>query len=88
MWNKRKLGRGRVLLMVKLMCVNINGLGREVKRRWLKALVMEKKCNFLCIQETHLQSVDPWVVKSCWGNNSIDYASVGSMGRSGGLLTL
>ncbi|KAJ9550052.1 hypothetical protein OSB04_022595 [Centaurea solstitialis] len=74
--------------MVKVLSVNSNGLGADLKKNWIKSLARENKCNFICIQETHLQVVDSRLAKSCWGNMNFNMEFVEAVGRSGGLLTI
>ena len=74
--------------MIKLLSLNANGLSSDLKRSWIRSLGKDLFCNIVCIQESHLQSVDLSTVKSCWGSTAVDFAFAGSIGRSGGLITL
>ncbi|KAJ9545418.1 hypothetical protein OSB04_025125 [Centaurea solstitialis] len=79
--------RREVLLMIKLLSLNVNGLSSDFKRNWIRSLGKEFSCYFVCLQESHLQSVDHRIINSCWGIRAVDFAFAGSSGRSGGLIT-
>ncbi|KAJ9543996.1 LOW QUALITY PROTEIN: hypothetical protein OSB04_023703 [Centaurea solstitialis] len=74
--------------MVNILSINMNMLRGEVKRRWTKSIVRRNKCNILCVQETNLQETDSKVIAGCWGSGNFDFVTVGSKGRSGGLVTI
>ncbi|KAJ9564655.1 hypothetical protein OSB04_000621 [Centaurea solstitialis] len=63
-------------------------MGKEVKRRWIKDLVVDKKVGFLCLQETKTTISQEWQITSVWGNMSCNFVSLDSVGHSGGILTV
>ena len=74
--------------MVKVLSINSNGLGDPLKRKWIGDLSRKNGCDLVCIQETHLQSLDPNLIRDCWGGGDCDWEFVLSEGRSGGICSL
>ncbi|KAJ9547331.1 hypothetical protein OSB04_019874 [Centaurea solstitialis] len=68
--------------------LNLNGLGKQSKRSWVKTLVAEHNVKFLCIQETKTAVQHHWQVKSIWGQKGFDFASLDSSGNSSGILSV
>ena len=70
--------------MVNILSVNVNGLSSDLKRSWIRDLGRKHRCNVVCLQESHLQSIEAWIVKTCWGMGSCEFVFVSSIARSGG----
>ncbi|GJV26537.1 RNA-directed DNA polymerase, eukaryota [Tanacetum coccineum] len=68
------------------LSVNVQGLGGNDKKKWVKNLCISNQVNFLSIQETKMAKINDFVVKAFWGNMSFDYATSSARGRSGGIL--
>ncbi|GJT05725.1 RNA-directed DNA polymerase, eukaryota [Tanacetum coccineum] len=48
-------------------------LGNKTKKGWIKELCHKHRINFLAIQETKLESIDLFSIKSLWGNLNFDH---------------
>ena len=77
----------RVLVM-KIISLNVRGLGGFEKRREVSQLVREKKPFIVCIPETKLTVFDEVTCKSLWGDANVGFSFQPSVGAAGGLLTL
>ncbi|KAJ9553452.1 hypothetical protein OSB04_017497 [Centaurea solstitialis] len=65
---------------MKVISLNIRGLGIQVKKEWVKELCRTELPCIIGIQETKLNEVASQTVGSLWGMNDV--------GNSGGLLTI
>ncbi|KAL8498771.1 hypothetical protein ACS0TY_021917 [Phlomoides rotata] len=74
----------------KLMCLEIGGStkGRRGKRREVREMVSKLRIEICCLKETKMEEVNKSVCKSFWGNSLFDWAWLGSVGNSGGVLTI
>jgi len=63
-------------------------MGVRMERVEVRRLVQEKSSLVLCVQETKLQLVDDYCVKSFWGDAQCGYSYNPLVGASGGLLTV
>ncbi|GKB43987.1 RNA-directed DNA polymerase, eukaryota [Tanacetum coccineum] len=68
------------------MSYNIEGLGYKAKKGWIKELCLKHRINFVALQETKMESIDLFSIKSLWGNFTFEYATSSSAGNSGGIL--
>nr|GEX29156.1 RNA-directed DNA polymerase, eukaryota [Tanacetum cinerariifolium] len=68
------------------MSLNIQGLGQKAKKDWVKELCFNNKVNFLANQETKMEKIDIFSVRSCWGNSIFEHLHSNSMGNSRGIL--
>nr|GEU55362.1 putative RNA-directed DNA polymerase, eukaryota, reverse transcriptase zinc-binding domain protein [Tanacetum cinerariifolium] len=66
----------------------IKGFGDLNKRKWVRDLCHCHQVNFLALQETNMNHVDPWVLRQVWGNMHFDFASSSARGMSGGILCI
>ena len=66
---------------------NVRGLGKEVKRRNVKKVVLLKPAVFF-IQETKLESYDRRIIRDVGGKFLSKGVGVDAVGSTGGLLTL
>jgi len=73
---------------MKIISLNVRGLGSFEKRREVRNLVREKNPFILCIQETKLAIFDDFVRNNIWGDACVGYSFRPSLGASGGLVTL
>nr|GEY52380.1 RNA-directed DNA polymerase, eukaryota, reverse transcriptase zinc-binding domain protein [Tanacetum cinerariifolium] len=64
------------------MSFNSCGLGAN-KCKAIAKLCNKYKVSFLGIQETHISNLDPFKVKSTWGNYQFDFVEHPANGRSG-----
>ncbi|KAJ9556157.1 hypothetical protein OSB04_010771 [Centaurea solstitialis] len=74
--------------MLKILSWNINGMGKETKRKWVKDIVATQKISFLCLQETKMVVEHDWQVSSVWGRKSMEFVALDSCGHSSGILTV
>ncbi|GJZ49052.1 RNA-directed DNA polymerase, eukaryota [Tanacetum coccineum] len=56
------------------------GLAQKAKKDWVKELCLKNKVNFLSLQETKMEKIEPFCIKKCWGNFAFDYAYSASVG--------
>ncbi|GJR10771.1 RNA-directed DNA polymerase, eukaryota [Tanacetum coccineum] len=61
-------------------------LAQKAKKDWVKELCVKNKVNFLALQETKMENMELFCVKTCWGNMAFDYVHSESVGNSGGIL--
>ncbi|PWA37131.1 RNA-directed DNA polymerase, eukaryota [Artemisia annua] len=64
------------------------GLGGLDKVPWLHKLKLVNGVDFLAVQETKAEVLSSFLGKSIWGNNNYGMEVVGSVGQSGGILSL
>ncbi|GJR33170.1 RNA-directed DNA polymerase, eukaryota [Tanacetum coccineum] len=48
-------------------------LAQKAKKDWVKELCVKNKVNFLALQETKMENMKLFCVKTCWGNMAFDY---------------
>ncbi|GJR25123.1 RNA-directed DNA polymerase, eukaryota [Tanacetum coccineum] len=71
----------------QIMGYNMEGcLAQKAKKDWVKELCVTNKVNFLSLQETKMETIEEFNIKTCWGNFSFDYVYSPSVGYSGGIL--
>ncbi|GKD19602.1 RNA-directed DNA polymerase, eukaryota, partial [Tanacetum coccineum] len=64
------------------------GLTQKAKKDWVRELCIKNKVNFVGLQETKMEYMDLFSVRSCWGNPTFDYVHSDSVGNSGGILCI
>lgn len=62
--------------------LNINGVGCDSKKDWVRRICDENKVNFLGIQESKTQDDSRRLINSLWGNYSCEYAAKKASGNS------
>ncbi|GJW04159.1 RNA-directed DNA polymerase, eukaryota, reverse transcriptase zinc-binding domain protein, partial [Tanacetum coccineum] len=72
--------------MGKVLGYDMKGSKNDLKK-YIDSLGA-KQVSFLSIQETHSTKLDPFKVKSMWGNFQFDFVECPSNGRSGGLVSI
>lgn len=83
-----ELYRESRFLLMKLVSINVRGLGRSIKRRELKNFVRRENLDMLCIQETKLETITREVCNSIWDDSNFRWNHIPSVGRSGGILCI
>ncbi|GKA81793.1 RNA-directed DNA polymerase, eukaryota [Tanacetum coccineum] len=63
-------------------------LGGNLKRDWIKELVEKNSPSFFGIQETKSDGIAHPLIRSLWPGNEVDFVASGSVGASGGILTM
>ena len=71
---------------MNILSLNVQGLAQRAKKNWVRELCISNKINVLALQETKMESMDLFCVKSCWGNYAFDFVHSDSVGNSGGIL--
>ncbi|GKC87099.1 RNA-directed DNA polymerase, eukaryota, partial [Tanacetum coccineum] len=61
-------------------------LAQKAKKDWVKELCVKHKVNFLSPQETKMETIELFAIKSCWGKFAFDFIHSDSVGNSGGIL--
>jgi exonuclease III len=73
---------------LKIVTWNVRGLNDREKRLQVKNLIKMWKADVICLQETKLELISRSLVKSLWGCHHVDWAVIGSVGASGGILVM
>lgn len=71
---------------MNVLSLNVQGMGKKKKRRWISDLSGKHKVNFLALQETKTEHITDFDVKSVWGNFNYEYVFSPAIGLSGGVL--
>jgi len=69
---------------MRILSYYVRSLGGFEKRSEIKRLVSDKKPFVLCLQETKQCTVDDLLIRAIWGNSSVGYSFISSVGASGG----
>ncbi|GAU23785.1 hypothetical protein TSUD_26930 [Trifolium subterraneum] len=72
----------------QILSFNVRGLGTVEKRRELRKVVVERRVDILCIQESKLQVVEASLIHSIWGTQDVNFSYKLSVGASGGIITM
>ncbi|XP_028104824.1 uncharacterized protein LOC114303878, partial [Camellia sinensis] len=64
------------------------GLGRREKKGKIRSLIVDRKIDIVCLQETKLSRCFELDVKALWPKAKMDYLYIDSDGNSGGLLCI
>jgi len=57
---------------MKIISLNVRGLGGSNKRRYLKELIFKEQVGMVCIQETKCSKFGEENCFNMWGSNEID----------------
>ena len=57
---------------MNFMSLNIQGLAQKAKKDWVRELCVKHKVNILALQETKMEHMELFTVKSCWGNLALN----------------
>jgi len=68
---------------MKLISINIRGLGRDIKWKYIRELIRKEKARVLCVQETKLVRLDDTMCYNIWESNDIIWVHRG-VDREGG----
>ncbi|XP_071726615.1 uncharacterized protein [Rutidosis leptorrhynchoides] len=72
---------------MRLLSINIRGCKKRKKRVWIKEMCYANNIQFLGVQESKMERLELFRIKSMWGNYSFDYACSLSRGMSGGIIS-
>ena len=67
---------------------NVRGLNDKDKCLRMRSLIRMWKADIICLQENKLAVITRRVVQSLWGNQHVDWISLGSNGAAGGILLM
>jgi hypothetical protein len=67
---------------------NVRGLNDKDKCLRVRNLIRMWKADIICLQETKLAVITRRVIQSLWGNQHVDWISLGSNGAAGGILLM
>lgn len=70
----------------ELLCWNVRGLHNPAKRKAVREFVASVKVNMVCLQETKLDVIDPYVVLQCLGPSFDGFAYLPAEETRGGIL--
>jgi len=73
---------------MKLLSINVRGLGGEKKWKYIKELIVMEKPGLLCVQETKLINVNASKCFSLWGSNDASWIHKGTDKEGRGILTM
>ena len=68
-----------------VLCWNIRGLNSKAKQLALANAIELSGCAIICLQETKMEHIDIYFIKSCCPKKFDDYAYIPSKGASGGI---
>lgn len=71
---------------MKILSINIKGLGGATKVRMLRNLLRQEDIDFIALQETGLSDGVENIVRSIWTQDDYEFSHSPACGRSGGLL--
>ncbi|XP_071741172.1 uncharacterized protein [Rutidosis leptorrhynchoides] len=73
---------------MNILSINIRGGKKRRKRVWVRDMCFKHGIQFLGVQETKMEKLEPFRIKCMWGNFCFEYACSLSRGRSGGILSI
>lgn len=76
------------LVLMQILTWNIRVLGSIVKKRFLSKLIKKRKPDMVFVQETKLEAVERVDIQKIWGSANLEFICSGSVGASGGLLSI
>ena len=74
------------IVAMKVMSINIRGLGGSEKKSWIRELCAKEKINLMGIQETKQGKWCISQITNLWGVDDCDYIQSPATGNSGGLI--
>lgn len=75
-------------MKIKILSWNVRGLNEAEKRSTIKSLFHKWKADIVCLQETKIEDWSPLLIRQVWGNRWVEWATLNSIGRSGGVIVL
>ncbi|GKF77034.1 RNA-directed DNA polymerase, eukaryota, partial [Tanacetum coccineum] len=69
---------------MKIISVNIRGLGESGKKGWVKSIIRTEKPDMIEIQETKSGLLDDDWIEDIWGGIDYGYTQLTGNGNSGG----
>ena len=75
-------------MKLRTLSWNVRGLNNPQKREVVKNLLREWCCDIVCLQETKLNCLDLWVVRSLWSNQYVNWVGLDAVNTTGGILIM
>lgn len=69
-----------------ILCWNVRGLNSPAKKKAVREFVTSVKANLVCLQETKLDVIDPFIVMQCIGPSVDGFAYLPAHDTRGGIL--
>jgi len=73
---------------MKILSLNIRGVGGAVKRNYVRDLVSREQVDMVCLQETKCSDFSREKVCLLWGTNEVDWVENKAVNSAGGLITM
>jgi len=71
--------------MMKIISINVRGLGGNVKRKYLRDLISKEQANMVCLQKTKCFVLSKESCYLLWGSNELDWVENGANNIAGGI---
>ena len=68
---------------MKILSLNIQGLGQKAKKEWIKEINFKHNINFLTLQETKMDKISHMDIKFIWGNSNYQFVVSDRLGTRG-----
>lgn len=73
---------------MKIVSINIRGLGSILKKEKIKSLIREEQADFIAIQESKLAVVDRSNCHYMWGDQDVEWIFLPAEGNPGGIISM
>jgi len=73
---------------MKIISMNIRGLGGSIKRKYLRDLICKEQVDKICIQETKCFELSRESCYLLWGYNEINWVENGASNNAEGIITM
>ena len=73
-------------MKLKILSWNVRGANDIDKRLIIKSFFNSQKTRLVCLQETKIQKLDPWMVCSLGVDRFLQWGVVDALGAKGGIL--
>ena len=79
------MGNDAIIMNLNIVSWNVRGLNDKDKHLHMRNLIRMWKADIICLQETKMVVINCRVIQSLWGNQHVDWISLGSNGAAGGI---
>ncbi|KAL8531891.1 hypothetical protein ACS0TY_008480 [Phlomoides rotata] len=69
---------------MKVMSFNVRGLGKRIKRKDIKQMIIQNGIDMCCIQESKMEEINENIGQELWFDNEFDWAWREAEDRAGG----
>ena len=88
MARRRLLGGRTVFQMMKIVSLNIRGLGGSIKRKYIRDLISKEQVDMICLQETKCSEFSKENGFLLWGSNDIGWIEVSACNNARGIIIM